>query len=69
MGSVNVNINNCTANKVKLYSDGLTWDSVQKIDSIYWIGDNYKYYSHSGKTISIDADSTITDVSIVDTLE
>ena len=69
MGSVNVNINNCTANKVKLYSDGLTWDSVQKIDSIYWIGDNYKYHSHSGKTISIDADSTITDVSIVDTLE
>ena len=69
MGSVNVNINNCKANKVKLYSDGLTWDSVQKIDSIYWIGDNYKYHSHSGKTISIDADSTITDVSIVDTLE
>ena len=69
MGYVNVNINNCKANKVKLYSDGLTWDSVQKIDNIYWIGDNYKYYSHSGKTISIDADSTITDVSIVDTLE
>ena len=69
LGYVNVNINNCTANKVKLYSDGLTWDSVQKIDNIYWIGDNYKYHSHSGKTISIDADSTITDVSIVDTLE
>ena len=69
MGYVNVNINNCKANKVKLYSDGLTWDSVQKIDSIYWIGDNYKYHSHSGKTISIDANSTITDVSFVDTLE
>ena len=68
MGYVNVNINSCKANKVKLYSDGLTWNSVQKIDNIYWIGDNYKYYN-SRKTISIDANSTITDVSFVDTLE
>lgn len=41
LGVVDISLENCTSKNVKLYTDGLTWDSTQKLNSNYYVGHLY----------------------------
>ena len=41
LGMVRVNVINCVAKDVDLYTDGLTWNSTQKKENVFWVGDLY----------------------------
>ena len=41
LGMVKVNVINCVAKDVDLYTDGLTWNSTQKKENVFWVGDLY----------------------------
>ncbi len=57
LGIVDVNVENCKANNIKLYTDGLTWNSTQK-EKNFWVGHLY------GKELE-DVNSTIENVEVV----
>lgn len=57
LGIVDVNVENCKANNIKLYTDGLTWNSTQK-EKNFWVGHLY------GKDLE-DVNSTIENVEVV----
>lgn len=59
LGTVAVEVNNCTATNVNLYTDGLTWESTQKQDNNFWVGHLY------GRTLTV-TNSTETNVIVVD---
>lgn len=62
LGVVDITLENCSAENIKLYTDGLTWDSTQKINNNYYVGHLY------GKKLTINSCSE-KDVSVVDKLE
>ena len=41
LGDVDVNVINCVAKNVDLYTDGLTWNSTQKKENTFWVGHLY----------------------------
>ena len=41
LGDVDVNVINCVAKNVDLYTDGLTWNSTQKEKNVFWVGHLY----------------------------
>lgn len=41
LGVIDINLENCTSKNVKLYTDGLTWESTQKLNSNYYVGHLY----------------------------
>ena len=41
LGDVDVNVINCVAKDVDLYTDGLTWPSTQKKENTFWVGHLY----------------------------
>ena len=46
LGVVDIKLENCKAKNVKLFTDGLTWDSTQKLNNNYYVGHLY------GKTLT-----------------
>ena len=58
LGDVDVNVINCVAKNVDLYTDGLTWNSTQKKENIFWVGHLYS------KTLAVTS-STEENVNIV----
>ncbi len=41
LGKVNITVKGCSAENVQLYTDGLTWESLQKKNNNFWVGDLY----------------------------
>ena len=63
LGIINVSVINCSAENVSLYTDGLTWNSIQKRTGTFWIGDNYQS-SYPAMTCTV-INSTEEGVSVV----
>ena len=63
LGIVSVDVKDCTAENVELYTDGLTWNSAQKRTNTFWIGDNYEA-TYPDKTYTVE-NSTETNVTVV----
>ncbi len=60
MGSVDVNLTDCSAKNVDLYTDGMTWDSTQKQGGVYLlVGHTY------GKTATL-TNCSVENVNVVD---
>ena len=59
LGIVSIEVENCKAENVRLYTDGMTWSSTQKALGNYWVGHIY------GNTLTVNG-STETNVTVVD---
>lgn len=59
LGVVDIKLENCKAKNVKLFTDGLTWDSTQKLNNNYYVGHLY------GKTLTT-TNCTEENVTVVD---
>ena len=62
LGIIDVNINNCIASNVKLYTDSLTFDSTAKREGNFWVG---SLYPQKGTVLTV-TNSTEKDVVVVD---
>ncbi len=59
LGIVDITVYGCTAENVRLYTDGLTWDSTQKANDNFWVGHLYGHLL----TVTNSSETNVTVVS------
>ena len=64
-GIVDITVEDCTALNVSLYTDGMTFESTQKLEGHFWVG--HLYPEVNGNTVTV-TNSIETNVNIVSEL-